>query len=177
MARNLPDLWRRTSHDLWSPFREMSRMQRNMDRLFNEYVVPWEYEDQPPMMMSPACNFDETDSHYLISLDLPGINKEDVKIEMQDNQLVISGERKEEKRDEKVNRHSIERFYGSFMRAFALPNPVDPDKIEAAYKDGVLKIAVPKSVAVKPRQIRIGESSQNIDRLMGPKEVKKEKAA
>jgi HSP20 family protein len=106
---------------------------------------------------NPTCDVEETESHYLMSFDLPGMKKDEVKIELVDNQLVVSGERKEEHREDKKSWRFTERRYGKFQRVFTLPSAVDSSKIEADYQEGVLKIAVPKAETAKPKQIRIGE--------------------
>ena len=94
----------------------------------------------------PAWYTDEKENHYLVSVELPGVGKDDVKIEVKDNVLTIAGERKEE--------GSETRFY----RSFTLPRRIDLDKVEADCQNGILKISLPKTEAVKPRQIKIGHS-------------------
>lgn len=106
---------------------------------------------------SPACDIEETESSYLINFDLPGVRKEDIHIDLRDNQLVLSGERRDEREEQERNRRLWERSYGSFTRTFMLPTGIDPDQVEANYEDGVLCISVPKSESTKSRQIRIGE--------------------
>jgi HSP20 family protein len=102
---------------------------------------------------SPACEVDEKPDHYLISVDVPGLSKDDVKVEVVGNQLVISGERKHEK-TERGGRRS-ERYYGRFERSFALPTSIDADKIEARYDNGVLELAVPKAEGSKAKTVEI----------------------
>jgi len=107
------------------------------------------------MDFSPAVDVDESDTHFLLSFDLPGVKKEDVHIELKDNILTVWGERKDSKREGFGNRLSIERSYGEFNRTFTLPINVDPDKIEAHYEDGVLHVVVPKAESAKPREIAV----------------------
>lgn len=128
---------------------------RAIDRLFYD-LMSNEMGSAQQWSFSPACDVEETDSHYLVSFDLPGVRKEDVKIELKENQLMVSGERKSDKRDN-AGRHIVERFHGSFQRLFTLPSTVDTDKVEAGYQDGVLRIAIPKAEAAKPRQIKISD--------------------
>lgn len=137
--RNALDFWR---NDFLSPFKEFERM------LGSAQEGQWRF--------NPSCDVEETDTHYVFSFDLPGISKDDIKIEVLDNQLTVSGERKYERKDEN-NRHLVERHYGSFQRSFMLPGDVKSDNIEASYENGVLTLGVPKAEAVKPRQIKIGE--------------------
>jgi HSP20 family protein len=127
-------------------FEDFDRM---VDRLF-----------QPPtadtMHFQPCCDVNETKDHFLVSFDVPGVKKEDIKIEIQGNQLIISGERhyemKEEKGEEALRR---ERSYGKFERTFVLPATISADKIEAHYENGVLNVALPKADAAKARTIQI----------------------
>lgn len=110
----------------------------------------------------PACDINETKEHYLVTFDMPGVKKEDIKIEIQGNELVISGERQSEFKEmnaDTVIRH--ERVYGKFERKFELPNTINADKITAQYENGVLNVALPKAEATKGRtvQIQTGEPS------------------
>lgn len=156
----------RKSLELLNPRHELSSLQKGIDRLFDEFMSPL----VPPSAMfwkegyesfRPACDLTEADDHYLVTFDLPGISADDVKIEVIDNQLIVSGERKEETVSEgKGSPHFAERFYGKFHRVFTLPHTVEADKVEADYKDGVLRIAVPKTEASKGKVIRIGEAKR-----------------
>ena len=175
----LPDLWQSNQ---FNPMREMTRLQRDMDRMFDDFLSPSTLSGTPgrEMAFSPPCDIEETDTHFLMTFDMPGISKKDVRIELRDNQLLVSGERQEQHRSEKNSRVNTERFHGTFVRSFTLPSNVDPEKVEAHYEDGVLRIAVPKSEAAKPRQISINESKGGFFKtLLGhrEKEEKSEKAA
>lgn len=101
------------------------------------------------------ANVAELDDRYEISLDLPGLESEDFQVEYEDGQLRISGERKFEKEEEGRTYHRVERRYGKFARAFALPRDVDGEKIEARYERGVLLVSVPKAESAKPRKIEV----------------------
>lgn len=150
----------------WNPFREMRSLQRDIDRYFNEAVGSLE----APMpsgaafaAFEPSCDLEETDTHFLLSLDIPGMKKEDIKIEIDSNNvLTISGSRKSEYEQKKSAFYQKERFYGAFQRSFALQGPVKSDQVEAQYHDGVLKVAIPKSEPTKVTQIKIGEGRTNI---------------
>jgi HSP20 family protein len=98
-----------------------------------------------------SVDIEEKDNAYLVTADLPGFKKEDIKIDMDDNILTISGERVKESGDKK---HS-ERSWGKFQRTFSLPHHVAADKIEASYKDGVLQMTLPKSEVSKTRSIKV----------------------
>lgn len=157
---NLPELFRSPSFP-----RDFRRMQRQMDRLFDDLGGDMWREPAPLTgpAFTPSCDIEETDRQYLMNFDLPGVKKEDIKIELQDRVLTVSGERKEEKKDEKKNRYQSERFYGSFSRSFTLPEQVKAEQVEAHYKDGVLQLVVPKPQASKATQIKIGDRpTQNL---------------
>jgi HSP20 family protein len=143
LMRNSLDLWR--SRSPWAFIEDM-------DKIFSQFVQPTT-ENRSMWNFNPAVDVDENDDHFLISVDLPGIKKDDVKIEVAENTLTISGERRHEKK-EKDDRRS-EKFYGRFERSFALPRNVDASKIEARYENGVLELAVPKAEEAKPRTIQI----------------------
>ncbi|MEQ1877038.1 MAG: Hsp20/alpha crystallin family protein [Bdellovibrionia bacterium] len=138
------------------PLNEMSGWNRDMTRFLTDFFGGTENKEKR-VAMAPACDISETDTHYMVKVDLPGIPKDDVKIEVSENQLVISGERKEEKETKEKNRYLSERYYGSFQRSFALPAGTDADKIEASYENGELKVSVPKTVVSQQKTIKIGE--------------------
>ncbi len=103
----------------------------------------------------PAVDVRETDEAYLLEAELPGLTRENISVSFEDGVLTLSGERRfQEESDEKTYRR-IERRYGSFSRSFNLGRQVDAEKVEAAFHDGLLKISVPKTEAVKPRTIEI----------------------
>jgi HSP20 family protein len=102
-----------------------------------------------------AVNLAETDSQLEVTVDLPGIKPEEVKVELKNGDLWITGERKEEKEEKGKQYRRIERRYGSFCRVMTLPSPVDESKVNAEYHDGVLRISLPKSEKVKPKRIEV----------------------
>jgi len=111
---------------------------------------------------SPQSEIDETDSHYLVSIDLPGIKKDAISIELKDSVLSVSGERKTAK----------------FQRSFSLPSTVESERIEADYEDGVLRIAIPKAEEIKPRQIKIGDGKNGfLKKFLGHDGKSREKEA
>ena len=109
------------------------------------------------MNLSAACEISETGDGYLMKFDLPGLKKEDIKIDLRDNRLTVSGERREEhkEKDKKHRTQYSEISYGSFSRSYTFPNNVDSSKVDARYSDGVLSITVPKSADSQTRQIAI----------------------
>jgi len=103
----------------------------------------------------PAVDIVETPNELVIAADLPGVKKEDVDVQIEDGTLTITGTRKFENEENKEGYHRLERSYGSFRRAFTLPESVDPEKVAAAYEDGVLKITLSKKEIAKPRSIKV----------------------
>lgn len=104
---------------------------------------------------SPLVDITEDEKEYLIKAELPEVKKEEVKITVQDDVLTISGERKYEKEEKGKKYHRVERAYGSFVRSFTLPEDADGTKVAAEFKDGVLKVHLPKSEKAKPKSIEV----------------------
>ncbi|MER3447742.1 MAG: molecular chaperone [Candidatus Dadabacteria bacterium] len=141
----------------WAPFMNFSLPQEGMiSGLFNEAVqaiYPNIYEFEGKTWI-PAVDIYETDDSFVLSSDLPGINKGDFQIELNENILVIKGQRKREDLS-KDNCIRSERQYGAFLRSFVIPSNADVDKIKATYKEGVLQIVIPKKEEVRPKQIKV----------------------
>ena len=142
----------------FDPFREFQELQdtfERMNRVFN--VMQTAQGGNPKIDFVPAVNTREADDAYYLEVDLPGVKKEDIHIDIEDNALRISGERKleEERKDEDFYR--VESVYGKFERVFSLPEDVDASKIEAEMEDGVLNIKIPKKQTVEqaPKKIEI----------------------
>lgn len=111
---------------------------------------------------SPACNVSEAKEHYVLSFDLPGMQLKDINVEVDRDALIVSGERKYEKQNDDEKIHRIERGFGSFRRAFRVPEGLSEDHIAASYKDGVLKIAVAKmEPEEKSRKINIADGDDS----------------
>lgn len=126
----------------WNPFREMDEMLRNI-RLPREMASPladW----------SPAVDISEKDKEYLVKAQLPGVKKEDVKVELLNGVLTLSGERRYEKEEKTEKTHRVESAYGSFMRSFVVPEDVLAERIAADYRDGILCVHLPKTDIKKP---------------------------
>jgi HSP20 family protein len=116
---------------------------------------------------APLCDVEEQDDHYLLSLEVPGMKKDDIKIEVVDRELTVSGERQRTSMKNERLAYT-ERRFGKFQRKFSLPVEVDTSLIEANYQDGLLRLVVPKAEAVRPRQIKIttgSDSSQFFEKL------------
>jgi HSP20 family protein len=150
-------------------------MQRQMDRLLDRM---WTGSDPAseltfPVITAPyvpSCNIDETNSHYLFSFDVPGVKKEDIKVELRGQTLIVSGERKEEYERKGATQYQTESIYGSFQRSFDLASEVRADQIEAEFENGVLRLAVPKKEASKAQAIKISEGKGSVfSRILGHK--------
>lgn len=127
---------------------ERAAYRNDLGRLFGDF---WALPTQQTATWAPHADIDEEEAFYSLSLDLPGLKKEDLTIEVEQDQVVVSGERKP---PEKRGLYS-ERKYGKFQRTFTLPTHVDTAKIEAKFEDGVLRVKVPKAETAKPRQVKI----------------------
>ena len=141
----------------WNPWREMINVRNRANSLFDEFFYPDAARANVSAVWNwhPVVDVYENDNSFVIKADLPGIEKKDIALDVKDQVLTIKGERHVDEEVQKENAHCRERAYGRFERAFKLPNHVDADKITADYKDGVLKIEIPKPEAVKPKQITI----------------------
>ena len=137
-------------------FEELNSVQRVFDQLFNS---PWGgTRPTEKNFLTPTCDVEETDKAYIFKFDLPGLKKDEIKIEVTDNQLLVSGERHEEKKEEKGSRRLSERYYGSFFRSFSLPTMVDSEKVAAVYNQGVLQVEIAKTTGTRNRTIDIKEA-------------------
>ena len=125
----------------WNPFREM-------DEIFRTYRLP--RETGPLADFTPAVDISEKDKEYLVKAQLPGVTKNDVKIEFMNGVLTLSGERKFEKEEKDEKTHRIESAFGAFTRTFVVPEDVLTEKIAADFKDGILFVHLPKTDIKKP---------------------------
>ena|SRR5687768_3221516 len=142
----------------WDPFRDLSVLQERMNRLFEDAGRGYRGDEAAATTTwSPAVDIFETETEIMVKAELPGIERKDIALNLDNNVLTLKGERKFEKETRQENYHRIERSYGVFSRAFSIPAIVDEEKIRADYKDGILTIALPKKEQVKPKQIKIGD--------------------
>lgn len=162
--KSLPDLFRndRTLASNRNPFRDLMHIQRQMERAFDDL---WEGSrfatptfDIEVGEYAPAVDIEETENHYLVSFDLPGMKKEDIKIALAGDVLTVSGERSSETEKKSATQYRTERRYGRFERSFQLAGAAKPEQIEAQYANGVLKIAVPKAEAARTHPIKIEDA-------------------
>ena len=143
----------------WNPIREMQEIH---DRLFNHLLksnaAPQGNREQESMTVSewtPLVDITEDDKEYLIKAELPEVKKEEVKVTVENGLLTITGERKFEKEEKGRRYHRVERAYGSFIRSFSLPDDADGNKVNADFKDGVLRVHLAKSEHARPKQIEV----------------------
>lgn len=137
----------------WDPFRELSTLQDRINKVFNDQFSRGESETGMKTW-APVVDIIETESDLVVRAEIPGIKREDIDVEVTAESLTIHGERKfDEQSKDKYLR--VERPYGPFQRSFSIGVPVQPDKIKASYRDGVLEIVVPKAEEVKPKKIEI----------------------
>jgi HSP20 family protein len=141
----------------WEPARELNSLQSEMNRLFNTFfdTPASAAANGPGRRWIPAMDLVETEDHFVLRADLPGLSEEDVNVELEDNVLTVSGERKVEHEDKKEGYYRVERAYGKFQRSLTLPEGVDAGKIEAAFDKGVLEVRIPKPEERKPRRVAI----------------------
>ena len=142
----------------WEPVAELGTIQNEMNRLFNNLFD----QPNPPGRNSaadrrwiPAIDLVETGEHYVLRADLPGLSDEDINIQLEDNVLTISGERKPERETQQEGYYRLERASGGFSRSLTLPEGVDPDGVQAHFDRGVLEIRIPKPEQKKPRHVQI----------------------
>jgi|SRR5581483_8668786 len=142
----------------WDPIRELDALQGDMNRLFDRFFEN-RTANGTARRWIPAMDLVETDDHLVLRGDLPGLTEDDVNIEIRDNVLTVSGERKAEHEDRGEGYHRVERAFGSFSRSLSLPQGVDPEKVDASFKNGVLEVRIPKPAEAKPTRVQIGKGS------------------
>jgi HSP20 family protein len=144
----------------WEPMRELTSLQGEMNRLFNTF-----FEDNggSNRRWAPAMDLADAGDHLVLKADLPGLSEDDVRIEIQDRHLTVSGERKAEHEEKREGYYRMERAYGSFSRSVTLPDGIDADKIDASFDKGVLEVRIPKPEERKPHRVEITGASKEIE--------------
>ena len=127
----------------WDPARELDTLQSDVNRLFDGFFGR-SASPSSGRRWIPAMDLVETDEHLVLRADLPGLDREDIEIEVKDNVLTVAGERKAEHEEKGEGFHRVERSFGSFSRSLSLPEGVDPERVAADFKDGVLEVRIPK---------------------------------
>jgi HSP20 family protein len=142
----------------WSPLKELEEMEKRLSTVFGRAPVTPAGEKKEAITVAewtPLVDISEDDKEYVIKAEVPEMKKEDIKINVHEDVLTITGERKYEKEEKGKKYHRVERSYGSFLRSFSLPEDADGTKVIAEYKDGVLKVRLPKSEKAKPKSIEV----------------------
>lgn len=138
----------------WEPLREIEDM-------FDRYTraMGWPSNRGQELITtgdwSPRVDISETDNEFVVKAEIPEVKKEDVKVSVDNGVLTIQGERKQEKEEKGGKSHRVERYYGSFVRSFTLPDNVDETKVKATFKDGMLNLKIPKTAETKPKAIEV----------------------
>lgn len=150
----MADITRTPTRTRRGPSSDLRNLQREVDRIFNNFLSPRSGQAESAVW-SPQTDLVETDDEYRIHLDMPGISRDDITINYQDNTLTVHGTRREEQREETAEFVRTERAFGEFHRSFTLPRTVDAEAIEANFDNGVLSIHVPKTEKSKKKKIEI----------------------
>jgi len=144
----------------WNPWKEMEDLQRRLSSVFD--LAPFrgnalttDEQSRTLAEWAPAVDVIEDDKEYLIKVELPEVHKDDVKVTVENGNLTITGERKAEKEEKNRKYHRLERFYGKFERSFSVPADADESKVNAEFKDGVLRVHLAKSEKALPKQIEV----------------------
>jgi HSP20 family protein len=144
----------------WEPMRELSTIQGEMNRLFNSF---FDEEGNGRRRWAPPVDLLEREDSLVLKADLPGLTKDDVNVEVRDNVLTISGERRSDIEDKQNGYYRVERAFGSFSRSLTLPEGVDAERIAAKFENGVLEVTIPKPEQRKPRRIAIGGTQETLE--------------
>jgi HSP20 family protein len=146
----------------WEPLRELGSLQNEMNRLFNTvFDTPAPGGNGGAMRRwMPAMDLVESGDHFVLRADLPGMGEDDIKIELEDGTLTVSGERKAEHETNEEGYYRVERAFGAFSRTLTLPKGVNAEAVSASFDRGVLEVRIPKPEERKPRRIEIGAAGQ-----------------
>ncbi len=140
---------------VWEPFRDLRKMHDEMDRLFSSLWPKGDHDITEAAAWAPAVDMYEDKDQIVVKAELPGVKKEDVSLSLTEDILTIKGERKAEKEEKRENFFRMEGSYGLFIRTLQLPRPVKFEAAKAEYKDGILKVVLPKDETSKTREIKI----------------------
>jgi HSP20 family protein len=136
--------------------RQLTTLRREMDRLFDRFFEGWPFRLLAEEAgWEPSLDVSETAKEILVKAELPGMDPKDIDLSVRGDILTLAGERKQEKEEKGENFHRVERTYGSFSRSVRLPAEVDPGKVDATYKDGVLKITLRKTKEAASKKIEV----------------------
>ena len=150
----------------WDPFQELNLITNRMNRLFQDTYGQGSTEESiTTSAFVPPVDIYEDEHNITLKIEVPGIEQKDIDVRLENNTLTVRGERKFEKEEKEENFHRVERRYGSFYRAFTLPNTVDTDSVKADYDNGLLKITLAKKAEAKPKQIKVnvGQTQKTLE--------------
>ena len=136
-------------------FREMEEMSDRLNRLFGTWTRPNVKESLTVVDWTPSVDIQETENEYLVKAELPEIKREDVKVTVENGILTLQGERKQEKEEKGKKFHRVERSFGSFLRTFTVPVDADETKVAADFKEGILRVHLPKTEKPRPKAIEV----------------------
>ncbi|RPH47711.1 MAG: Hsp20/alpha crystallin family protein [Planctomycetota bacterium] len=143
----------------WEPFRDLMTVQERMNRIFEEAFRGSRHGEEDDWALggawAPPVDIYEQDGNLVLKAELPGIDPKDVNVHVENNVLTLTGERRFETEVKREQYHRVERAYGRFSRSFTLPNVVDTANIKAEFRDGLLRVVMPKREEAKPKQISI----------------------
>jgi len=141
----------------WDPFIDLVTLQEKLNRLFESNLIKSRYDEEEPGsgVWAPPVDILETPESIVLIVELPGLDKKSIHVEVKENVITLKGERKFVKGIKEEQYHRIERYYGKFIRSFNLPSSVEKDKAEASFKDGILRVTLPKSQKIKPQQVTV----------------------
>jgi len=138
----------------WDPLKELSSLRDEMERIFEDLVGRGEGEWKKSTWYPPVDIY-ETDNEIVLKAELPGVDQKDVEVRIENDTLILKGEKRIDRDTKTENFHRAERVYGAFQRSFSLPQSVDKERIKASLKRGILTLVLPKKEEVKPKQIEI----------------------
>lgn len=141
----------------WEPFREVERLQSEMNRLFEQFM-PTGNGHLTSVDFMPSAEIDESPSEFHLKLEVPGMEADDIEVEVTDNRVTVKGERKSESKTEEEGLIRSEFHYGKFERSMALPGKVEAEGVKAEYKNGVLNLTVPKVAEAEKKSVKVSVS-------------------
>ncbi|WP_457642430.1 Hsp20/alpha crystallin family protein [Persephonella sp.] len=148
--RNIPTTF------TWNPFRELARIEHELNKIFNELVpTVGKGEIIEIKTWNPRVDIYEKDDKLIVEAEIPGAKKEDIEVKIKDNNVVIRGEVKKEEEKKEENYYRSERFYGKFERVIPLPVEIKPDEAKATVEDGILKLEIPKAATEKEVKVEV----------------------
>ncbi len=139
----------------WNPFRELARLEQELNKLFNEFIPAQRVEGVAVAPIIPRVDVYETEDKVIVEAEIPGVKKEDIEVKVKDNNVIIRGEIKREEEKQDKNFFKAERFYGKFERVIPLMVEVKPEEAKAKIENGILRLEIPKATAEKEVSIKV----------------------